>query len=81
MHFALINNNRVEDREISLPVNFRMFNPHDVFSKHDLLQQMVREVFPWCSRPRWFSGFIFQPYSIFLYERQDNPRTRSATRW
>ncbi|MBK8042574.1 MAG: transposase [Haliscomenobacter sp.] len=41
---------------MSLPVNFRIFNPHDVFSKHDLLQQMVREVFQWGLRPRWFSA-------------------------
>ena len=45
-----------DTRGMSLPVNFKIFNPHDVFSKHDLLQQMVREVFQWGLRPRWFSA-------------------------
>ncbi|MBK7474893.1 MAG: transposase [Haliscomenobacter sp.] len=45
-----------DTRGMSLPVNFRIFNSHDVFSKHDLLQQLVREVFQWGLRPRWFSA-------------------------
>jgi hypothetical protein len=43
-------------RGISLPVNFRIFNPNDNYSKHHLLQQMLREVFQWGLRPAWFSA-------------------------
>lgn len=45
-----------DTRGMSLPVNFRIFNPHDIFWKHDLLQRMVCEVFHWGLRPRWFSA-------------------------
>jgi hypothetical protein len=43
-------------RGMSLPVNFRIFNPHSVLSKYDLLQQIVREVFHWGLRPSRFSA-------------------------
>lgn len=36
----------------SLPVNFRLYNPNQDISKHELMQGMVREVIGWGLRPR-----------------------------
>jgi hypothetical protein len=40
----------------SLPVNFRIFDPNAGLSKHELLQQMVREVIRWGIRPVRFTA-------------------------
>lgn len=40
----------------SLPVNFRLYNPNDDVSKHQLLQQMILEVIQWGLRPARFTA-------------------------
>lgn len=39
-----------------LPVNFRLYDPHDRLSKHDLMQEMVREVLDWGLSPAWITA-------------------------
>lgn len=39
-----------------LPVNYRLYDPNDVKTKHDLLQQMLKEVIHWGLAPKWFTA-------------------------
>ena len=39
-----------------LPVNYRLYDPNDTKTKHELLQQMLKEVIRWSLQPKWFTA-------------------------